>query len=258
MNSFDSKLTNSVIGVAGDWHGDLDWALKALDVLAKESISKIIHLGDFGILPDALGAEYIKFVSERLVRNKQELYVVPGNHEDYVQINSTPFSDDGTQLFAPNLAFLPRNFRWTWGGHKFVVLGGANSINYESLTPNVSWWREEAITLGDLYNVANDGEADVMFAHEAPSGVVPELSPSGWTYKALAYAEESSALMLQAMHSVKPALFMHGHYHKYYDKQAIFNDGLAEYSSRIVGLDMNGHDNNLALLNVETLELQVL
>lgn len=97
-----------------------------------------------------------------------------------------------------------------------------------------------------------------MFAHEAPIGVVPDMTRDEWSYKAVTYAEESSVLMRQALDSVKPKLFMHGHYHTYYDKQVAFNDGLQDYSTRIVGLDMNGHNNNLAVLNIETLYLEIL
>lgn len=258
MGTFNFNLQDTSVGVAGDWHGDLEWALYALDIFSKNKISTIIHLGDFGILSAASGARYLKEVSKKLARNQQVLYIVLGNHENYAQVANIPFDSDGTQHITNNIFILPRNFRWIWNERSFVALGGANSINYESLVPQISWWPEEAITLGDIYNVANSGKADIMFAHEAPSGVVPNLSSEGWSYKALYYAEQSSTLMRQALDSVKPQLFMHGHYHTYYDKQIIFNDGLQDYSTRIVGLDMNGRLNNLAILDIITLKLKIL
>lgn len=258
MSIFNAKLFSATVGIAGDWHADFKWALSALDLFAHKGITTIIHLGDFGILPAARGAKYIELISQRLVKNNQTLYIVLGNHEDYSQTNVVPHGSDGTQNFATNLYLLPRNFRWNWKGRSLVALGGANSINYSSLVPQVSWWPEESITLSDIYNVANSGEADIMLAHEAPLGVVPDMTRGEWSYKAVTYAEESSVLMRQALDSVKPKLFMHGHYHTYYDKQVAFNDGLQDYSTRIVGLDMNGHNNNLAVLNIETLYLEIL
>jgi hypothetical protein len=46
--------------VAGDWHGNEDWALHVINrvprVLAGETTRMILHLGDFGIWPDRAGA----------------------------------------------------------------------------------------------------------------------------------------------------------------------------------------------------------
>jgi predicted phosphodiesterase len=67
MSSFNSATEQPTIGVAGDWHFDLNWALNALDLYAERKITTIIHLGDFGIMPAAKGTEYIKRVSQRVV-----------------------------------------------------------------------------------------------------------------------------------------------------------------------------------------------
>src|ERR1035438_5479588 len=77
--------------VAGDWHGNEEWALSVIrripSLLAGESQRLILHLGDFGIWPDKSGQLYLDRVSEALARAGAELWFVDGNHEDFDQLD---------------------------------------------------------------------------------------------------------------------------------------------------------------------------
>ena len=75
------------IVVAGDWHGNEGWALSVIgrvpSLLAGEPRRLILHLGDFGIWPDAAGRAYLAHVSAALAAVDAELWFVDGNHEDF-------------------------------------------------------------------------------------------------------------------------------------------------------------------------------
>jgi Icc-related predicted phosphoesterase len=248
-----------VIGVAGDWHGDTGWAVKAINAFADREIKLIVQLGDFGIWPGPNGVSYIEVIQRTLVKNKQTLYVVPGNHEDYAQIEKIQYGIDGLQHLTQNIKFIPRGFRATLGNRTFVTLGGANSIDREWRQPNIDWWKEESITLGDVYRTVEGGKVDVMFAHDCPYGVSLPLNhrDSGWTVEGLTYAQESRMMLRAAVDMVQPKLFMHGHYHTYYDNLTTLNDSENDYETRFVGLNMNKFPQSNALLTLETLELKI-
>ena len=253
------RLNVDEIGVAGDWHGDTLWAMHALDLFAERGIKYIVQLGDFGIWPGPSGAKYILKIQKTLQKNGQRLGVVPGNHDDYARINNTQFGLDGLQYFRKEIILIPRGFRMEIGGRSVVALGGANSIDYEGRTEGINWWREESITLGDVYRTVSGGEADIMFTHDVPYGVtLPENHrdpDSGWSPEAIMYADDSRMMMRGAVDGVKPKLFMHGHYHTFYDSVQTLNDGLVDYETRFIGLGKNGGTNNNAILNLNSLEI---
>ncbi|HEX9358637.1 MAG TPA: hypothetical protein VF933_33105, partial [Streptosporangiaceae bacterium] len=65
------------IVVAGDWHGNQEWALSVIRrvpaLLAGESQRLILHLGDFGIWPDKPGQIYLDRLSRALGEAGAEL-----------------------------------------------------------------------------------------------------------------------------------------------------------------------------------------
>lgn len=68
------------IVVAGDWHGNAEWAEHVIKIsaveLADENPRIILVLGDFGVWPGAAGAEYLHRVSTALIA--ADCYLVRG------------------------------------------------------------------------------------------------------------------------------------------------------------------------------------
>lgn len=254
-------MNTTQVGIAGDWHGDTGWAFKALKAFADAGITDVLHVGDFGIWPGESGAVYIRKIQKLVQKLGITLRVAPGNHEDYVRIGAVPVSDDGWQHYRPNILLAPRGHRWVFAGKEFVFLGGANSIDRNDRTPGISWWAEEQISLGDVYRTVSAGHADYMITHECPSGVNPlrhGATGAEWSMAGLAYAQMSSDMMRQAVDSVKPRVLFHGHYHWFHDTNATLNDGLGDYTIRVVGMDMNNSEKNAAVFDVETETLTIL
>src|SRR5215469_15984888 len=77
--------------VAGDWHGNLDWALYVVrrvpQLLAGEPTRLILHLGDFGIWPGASGVRYLRALGAALGQAQVQLGFIDGNHEDFDQLD---------------------------------------------------------------------------------------------------------------------------------------------------------------------------
>ena len=237
------------IGVAGDWHGNRTWALRCVQGFADAGIGEIFHLGDFGIWPGPGGRRYLLDVEAALSSHAMTLFVTPGNHEDYDQINQVPVLNKGrdigaVQWLSDSIALLPRGHRWQRQGWSFVSLGGAPSIDRWSRRANIDWWAAEAITPADVERVVEAGPAEVMLAHDAPDAGLGTLrvasilrnNPIGWPGYALNYAAEGRARMTAAFLAVEPRLFLHGHFHVH-DEAWIEH---FDHPTHVVSLDCDG------------------
>ena len=227
----------SVVAMIGDWHGNTPWALGVLEQIADRRISFGVHLGDFGIWPGPQGKRYLDLVEDRCAELGIVLYVVPGNHEDYSQINAGKTDELGRRVFRPHLLGLPRGFRWNWHGRTWVALGGAISIDRVERVPGRSYWPEEAITEAEAEKVMADGIADVMVTHDCPSGVVHTFGeqPQRWLAD-IRKTEEHRELLQRVTDVVQPSYLMHGHLHRAYERWVEMNHG----SVRVTGLDCDG------------------
>lgn len=257
------STNESHVGTAGDWHGDTRWAIHALKLFAANRVRTIFHVGDFGLWPGEGGAKYLRKVDRTLSDLGQTLYVTEGNHEWFDKLDQIKPSSDGLKRVTPRIIFLPRGFRWNMGGWSFLSLGGAPSIDFDKRKRGVSWWPQEAITMGDVYRVREGVEArgtvDVMITHDAPKNVVAieesiAGNPFGFSDKGIQYATEGRELLHAAWEIAKPSLLFHGHYHIRVD-EVVEGDG---FSSRIIGLHRENHHGNLATLALDDLSVALL
>lgn len=245
------------IGIAGDWHRNLGWAVTSVGHFAAREISDVYHVGDFGIFSHSKGQYYLNELDVCCREHGVTLYVTPGNHEDYTLINSIPKDSAGVQWIRPQIALLPRGHRWEIDGRTFASLGGAASIGFTSQTAGVDWWPEEQITMGDVYTLGVDGPVDVLITHEAPTGIdhlhaVKAASGGEWLEVELYYAYESQRKMTMAVETVTPKVLFHGHYHHGYEENVLFTDLEGNgFTTRVVGMNMDSQNRNLGIFTPE-------
>src|SRR5215472_12562023 len=161
------------IGVAGDWHGNIAWAVRAVQkmaaLLASEGPRVVLHLGDFGIWPGPGGREYLSGLTAALEAADASLWFVDGNHEDFTQLAALRPGPDGREQVTDRIWHLPRGYRWRWAGREWLALGGAVSLDRAGRAEGLSWWSEEEITRPQAQAVIAAGPADVMVTHECPA-----------------------------------------------------------------------------------------
>ncbi|MDN5856267.1 MAG: metallophosphoesterase [Actinomycetia bacterium] len=259
----------TVLGLAGDWHGNYAWAAARVMSMGERGVRTVLHVGDFGIWPGRFGKKFLLDMEAVCARYGVHLWVTPGNHEDWGRLcklweNDTRIDAQGRLLpvdLSDHIRVLPRGHRWEIDGRSFVSLGGAPSVDY--LAPfrkqGETWWAEETVTATDVERTVSGGYADVMIAHDAPdapyqvaevAGIVAG-NPVGWADEALAYAAVGRRRMHEAFLGVAPRLFVHGHYHV--AGQASFRLPGCAYETRIWSLAMDGTAGNVRLLDLETL-----
>jgi hypothetical protein len=257
----------TVLGVAGDWHGNLMWARARLADLGRQGITTLLHVGDFGVWPGPSGKRYLLGVEEAAASSRVEVLVTPGNHEDWGRLTdlwSNPRNRTENGVTRPlrlteHVTVLPRGYRWTMDGRSFASLGGAASVDRRSRTEGVDWWPSEAITDGHVERVVHDGPADVLLTHESPDPpwATPKVTqildrnPMGWPEDALAYSRDSRRRVTKALLALRPHLLVHGHMHAA-DESCVKLPG-ARHETRVWSLGCDGEPGNIRLLDAQTL-----
>ena len=160
------------IGLAGDWHCDWVFARHAIATFAEHEITDVFQLGDFGLgWPRGVGDNMLTSVEASCRRFGVNLYIVPGNHENWEWISKLEFDEVSNVCRLTNHVYvLGRGFRGKLPDDRTVVaLGGAPSIDFPNRTEYISWWKNEMITLREAEEVAAEGYADIFLAHDAPT-----------------------------------------------------------------------------------------
>lgn len=247
------------LGFAGDWHGQLLWALQCLKAFKENNITKIYHVGDFGLWPGE--EKYLIRINQTLQNNNQTLYVTLGNHENYDRVKRMTTNIDGWMLIKeyPNILYAPRGHVWTEQGINMGSLGGAGSIDRNLRTVNKSWWPEEEITEQDsttmIENFKNSGlnNIDIMITHDAPAGLHRPTSftsrPVWITPEVEHYCYTQRVILRNTVDSIKPSNLIHGHWH-YYVNDMIegADENLNEYKTNVYGLASDNMPKNIMIL----------
>ncbi|WP_432832878.1 metallophosphoesterase [Dactylosporangium sp. CA-092794] len=225
----------TLVTIAGDWHGEADFASALIEraPAGPTGTRIVVQLGDFSVWPGRAGAAFLDAVADSLLRADASLLFIDGNHEDHPQLLGYPIRADGLRVVRPRLYHLPRGFRWTWHGQRWLALGGAHSIDRPKRTPMVDWWSEEQITDGQAHLAASGGTTDYMVTHDCPAGIsmpgICDAEPGQpkELYDELVIEARHRQRLLDVVRRVRPRRLLHGHYHIRYDAVIDFDDGTA-------------------------------
>ncbi|MBF9350596.1 hypothetical protein HA138_12510 [Mycobacteroides chelonae] len=225
--------------LAGDWHGNAMWAVKAIHHAKRNGADTILQLGDFGYWRDGIEGldtrKYFRVMHRALEECDIVLYWIDGNHEDHSCIENMPGATALTLDGYPRIAHLPRGLRWDWWGKTWMALGGAYSVDKPWRREGVSWWPGEALTDEQIEYASRPGKVDVIVAHDAPFGVdIPGIGTAtkggDFPVDQLMASEEHRRKVGQVVDVVNPSLFFHGHYHvryqNWYGERRTFVTGL--------------------------------
>lgn len=253
---------SDVIVVAGDWHGDSDWAIEVISRAKEASADTILHLGDFGFWPGDWGAKFLRRVDLACEWAGVKMVVTPGNHEDWKRLDDKKVKDKGdgwgaVKHMTNNIIVLPRAHRveleYSGGSRSLVSLGGAPSIDFPDRREWFSWWKSEMITMADVDATIAGGYADIMVAHDSPDlpyaapavGNIIHSKDAGryWSPQGLRYAAEGRVLMHMAYEGVMPKMFFHGHFHVYSQRELdhgeVWSLGQQREAGNYVRLDLD-------------------
>jgi len=200
----------SRVFVCGDIHGAGSNDIKKINSRNWEEQKKLtkndflIFLGDFGIpwgcgmkdgatsheeWGDIIISKEDKYWTDWLVSRTYTSLVLLGNHEPIYSILKyipktyyEPIKGYVKELKLEHglIRFLMKDSEYFINGKRFLVIGGALSIDKTSRIPEVSWWEEEMLTKNEQDNVLDviekDTKFDYVLSHTCPSWLVPQFT----------------------------------------------------------------------------------
>ena len=199
--------------LAGDWHGNRQWAQTCFDVAAGHGCDAVLQLGDFGLWPGREDA-WLDHVDALADKARAPLVWIDGNHENHDALGRWREQADGAGLvrMRPSVQWASRGARWEWGGVRFGALGGAVSIDRFLRRPGVNWWEQEAVSQEDVDRLG-DERLEVLATHAAPTTTALPYRRLPLPDSIIADARRVRALLDQAVERTAPSLVLHGHYH---------------------------------------------
>jgi hypothetical protein len=243
------------VAIAGDWHGSLPWAVRAIRALATAApdVRTILHAGDFGLFQTRECRAFLNAVDAACTSaGIERILVTPGNHEDWSWLDADFAAEPGLPVsVSRSVSVLPRGFRFELAGRTFLSFGGAASIDYKLRTSN-EWWPSELPTDADVDAAIASGRAEVLITHETVNGgtlaseTLLQANPQGWDFEELEYSAVSRRRITRLWHSVAPKVLFHGHMHA--ADEITTSDG-----QTVVSLGCDGQARNIGLLTLESL-----
>lgn len=199
----------------GDWHGNYPYARKAVYRAVQDyPEAALVHVGDFGLWRHT---GFGKVMDQELARYEKELWVVPGNHEDYAYIKLLKPDERGLIKVKDHIFLVPRGYKWEWGGRTLAGLGGAYSIDKRYRREGVDWFPEEMITHEDyLATIADVEKIDLLVTHEAPKAPPEMDSPWKLTRKEASASKLCRDYIARVIFERGVELNVHGHHHSKY------------------------------------------
>lgn len=251
--------TESRIAIAGDWHSSGVWAKTALGLVHRHApdVRTVLHLGDFNLTANLPWRAYRDSVNKAMKDNGIErILVTPGNHDHWGQLAQRFAQYPGVPYELPKtetISFLPRGYRFTIAGRKFLSFGGAASPDQERRIMGMNWWAEEEPTRQERAQALVGGGVDVMLTHEAVDGgsptvdkIVAHPNHQLFTAHGLLASRRARALVTSLWNELTPPLLFHGHMH-------VRAEGRGGDGRRVYSMAANNTAGNVGILDLPTM-----
>lgn len=223
--------------VVGDVHGNVAWVHNVVIPRAQAvGASKIVQVGDFGFVWPGLPhySTRLDKLSGALEEAGIDLHFLPGNHEDFDQLElltdrAEGFSPEGHVRLRPRLFYTGKVASWEWSGVRCAAVGGATSIDRQWRVIGESWWPQEALTEAEAARARALAPVEVLFAHDAPTQhpFALKLDPDSQAHR---------QRITDVARALRPGVWFHGHYHQFAEYSFRHADGHAQ----VIGLDYDG------------------
>lgn len=226
-----------VLGVVGDWHGDLGWSIKAVKSAARDGVSTLIHVGDVGLdWPGAKRGRYEQRLNSALAERGVELVASPGNHDCLSNIDKLDVQDDGLIIWRSHIKILPKGGRTIIEGLRVGGLGGALSVDKKWRVEGKTWWADEEPTVEQAEKLMAGGDLDILVCHDVPMGV-PVRGSFDLPADLVEYADRTRVLLRKVVDRTGVPNVFAGHWHQRVVHQIAHPDGR---STRVDVLNMEG------------------
>lgn len=215
------------VAFLGDTHGRVDVVITRLKQAYEQGVRCVFHVGDYTSFVNAERRDAV--VSQFLVDNHMQMWLTLGNHDDYSLLSEV--GQRSHVEVAPSFYVFNRPAMFTTNDTLMLSVAGAGSIDKERLTPNETWFEQEAVTSKDVQRVEDMvgqyGSPDIMVTHDGPQ--TPRLEhlielfglpvAMMFGHRVLSYCQGIQEMVTRTIETAQPKQLFHGHHHMRYDTE---------------------------------------
>lgn len=229
------------VGLQGDIHGD-PWDVEAAMIqCVAAGVKLLIILGDYAYAwPSKLDEDGRCPVTYEisLLAEKYGVVVwfIDGNHENYDRlIEDGAFEASDLFELMKDVWYVPRGTLKRIGESDVLFIGGAYSVDKRGRTKHISWWPQEEITTGEMFNCLDHENVDVVLSHDVcdtgfraalnlalypgeadrhPTSLDHLVYKNDQAFPGAAYNRRTLETIWEKHH---PYRWFHGHYHASYE-----------------------------------------
>ena len=207
-----------MIYVTGDIHGNLrDYRLSLLSNLKEDDY--VIFLGDFGF---GWNNTLMECFNEAFPHFPCTVLFIAGNHENYNILKALPTKEmfgSEVGVFREGVYHLKTGEVYTINGKKFLVFGGALSIDREYRTLGVGYWEEEIPSLEEFNRALdnlkkNDYKIDYLLTHTCSENIIKDM----FNYSEVIPDKTATMIRLIESKIKSPYINYFGHFHEHREK----------------------------------------
>ncbi|MCO4263728.1 metallophosphoesterase [Pseudarthrobacter sp. MDT3-26] len=247
-------MSDSVLAVFGDWHGDLGWSINAVKAAAREGAKTMVSVGDVGLdWPGPKRNRWEQRMNALLMELGATLIVSPGNHDNTSRIDLEEVQPDGLITWRTNIRVLPKGGRTVIEGLRIGGLGGALSVDRQFRVEGKSYWGDEQPTIEQAEKLMAGGGLDILIAHDVPMGV-PVQGAFDLPADLVEEADRTRILLRDVIDRTGVPNVFAGHWHQRVTHELVHPGG---HSTRVDVLDMEGSRGNAVLVWPGTAPLRI-
>jgi predicted phosphodiesterase len=230
---------------SGDVHGDSTYLWNVGEAARVCQASAIVLLGDIGLFWPRAGEGHMDML--RQVAKERPVYLVPGNHENYDEIEAHgSISGLEPQEWYKNVFHLPRGCRIELEGQQCLAMGGGYSVDKYDRQLGHSYWEQETVSDADIELGLAGGPVDVVLAHDAPWECAPHIAGRHARWKIEAFPESNDHMRrMGRLLDLAPKRWLHGHHHHAYTTR------VGKHDTLVSGLASNWEGFPESILRVE-------
>lgn len=235
------------IVVAGDWHGDLQWARQVIRAAHAAGAKTILHVGDLGVLWPGRGKGRLDAKLDRyLDAFNMDLFFADGNHDNHVELRALGGgSRRACGGVAADKVFAARRPDRRPGhsdrSPRRGILGGSS---LEDSRRGLVARRRGGGTSGREKLIAG-GPVDILLAHDVPAAVELQSKWDDLEADTIAQAQVSRDLLQNAVDALRPPNVFSGHWHI---RRTEFIHHVSGEETRVDVMDMDGSREGNAVL----------
>lgn len=240
--------------LVGDTHGNVGPLAHKTQIAKDLGIEHLFIVGDFGIRPGMGGIVFLDEINRHANNHKVNIWAIPGNHEDHDQwdwwFDKPGIKRDMWHGFAPvrsHVWISPKVNTFVLGRKRWMVMGGAVSIDRRWRREGESWWPNETFSEKNLASVLayNGKPIDYVLSHDCSN-----RTPWGFQLVPDPLSQENRERIDRALDHIQPKVHFHGHMHHKYDwMNPVGRDYLNPVWVQTYGLDCDGEIDSWGILD---------